>query len=138
MELRKVGRSIPAVSGTLAFGPGQTNRTIMVPILNEGFVEGTKTFRVTLSNASGGAVLGTRFTATVSITDNDVGVQFQFPVYGVVEDAGAVIIGVVRGDDGAFPITVDLYTTDLTAINGLDYSGTSNTLSFGAQERLKF
>src|SRR5205809_1080882 len=43
------GTKYTAVSGTLASGPGQINRTIMVPILNEGFVEGTKTFQVLLS-----------------------------------------------------------------------------------------
>ena len=39
------GLKYTATNGTLAFGAGETNQTIVVPILNEGFVEGTKTFR---------------------------------------------------------------------------------------------
>jgi hypothetical protein len=130
------GAKYIAVSGTLAFGAGETNQTIAVPILNNGFVEATKTFRVILNNPTN-AVLGTRKTATVSITDNDVGVQFQFATYSVAEDAGAVLIGVVRGDDGTLPVTVDWATTELTATNGVDYTGTTNTLSFGPTERFK-
>ena len=130
------GLKYTAIAGTLAFGAGETNQTIVVPILNNGFVEGTKTFRVILSNPTN-AVLGTRTNATVSITDNDVGMQFQFATYSVAEDAGAVLIGVVRGDDGTLPVTVDLATTDLTATSGLDYTGITNTLSFGPTERFK-
>jgi polyhydroxybutyrate depolymerase len=126
-----------AVAGTLAFGAGETNQTIVVPILNEGFVEGTKTFRVILSNAIN-AVLGTRTNATVSITDSDVGIQFQLATSSVAEDAGAVLIGIVRGDDATLPVTADLATTDLTATNGLDYTGITNTVSFAPTERLKF
>ena len=46
---------------------------VPVPILNDGIKEATKTFRVTLSNPTGGAVLGSRTTTTVTILDNDPG-----------------------------------------------------------------
>ena len=131
------GLKYTATNGTLAFSAGETNKPIVVPILNDGFVQGTKTFTVTLSNPTN-AVLGTRTNATVSITDNDVGVQFIFDTYSVAEDAGAVLLGVVRGDDGILPVTVDFATSDLTATNGLDYTSTNNTLSFAPTERLKF
>jgi hypothetical protein len=131
------GLKYTAVSGTLAFAAGQTNQVVVVPILSEGFVEGTKWFSVVLTNAVGDAVLGTPTNVTVSILDNDIGLQFQFATYSVAEDAGAVLIGVVRGDDGSLPVTVDFATTDLTARNGVDYTGTTNTISFAPQERLK-
>jgi uncharacterized protein (DUF1800 family) len=80
----------------------------------------------------------------VSIIDTDVGIQLQFVSYALAshnplaEDAGAVLIGVVRGDDDDFPVTVDLETSDITATSGLDYTGVTNTLSFAPQERIKF
>ena len=52
------GLKYSAVAGTLAFGAGETNKTIVVPILNDGFVESPKSFHVVLSNPTGGAVLG--------------------------------------------------------------------------------
>jgi dienelactone hydrolase len=131
------GLKYTAVSGTLAFGAGETNQDIVVPILNEALVEGIQTFTVSLGHPTGGAVLGTRTNATVRITDNDTGLQFEPNVYSVAEDAGSVLIGVVRGDDGNFPVTVDCATSDVTATNGVDYVGVTNTLSFAAGEKVK-
>src|SRR5262245_53655807 len=88
-----------STSGTLAFAAGETNQTIVVPILNNGFVQGTKTFKVILSNPTT-AVLGTLLTNTVSITNNDDGVQFVSASISVAEDSGMLQVGVVRCDDG--------------------------------------
>jgi len=131
------GLKYTAVSGTLTFTGGETNKAIVVPILNEAFVEGTQTFQVVLSNPTGGAVLGNRTTATVRVTDNDTGVQFELGSYSVAEDAGSVLIGVLRGDDGNFPVTVDYATTNVTATAGVDYRETPGTLTFAAGETLK-
>jgi len=125
-----------ATNGTLDFAAGETNQTIVVPILNNGFVEGTKTFKVSLSNPTN-AGLGTLLTNTVSITDNDAGVQFVSASISVAEASGVVQFGVVRCDDGTLPVTVDFATTDSTANGGLDYTGMTNTLSFGPTERWK-
>jgi len=98
-------------------------------------VEGTKTFRVILSNPTN-AVLGARTNTSVLITNIDVGIQFQFAEYkaangwSLAEDVGTVLIGVVRGDDANIPASVDIGTSDLTAVNGGDYLGFTNTLSF--------
>ena len=131
------GLKYTATNGTLAFAAGETNKTLLVPILNEGFVEGTKTFRVILSNPTGGAVLGAPATATVSITDNDTGLHFASCSYQVAEVAGSLLITVARGDDGDFPVTVDYFTTDGTATNGLNYLGATNTLFFAAGDTLQ-
>jgi subtilisin family serine protease len=56
--------------GTLTFNAGESSKTFTVPIIDDSFVEGTETFPVQLSNASG-ATLGAPSTATVSIADND-------------------------------------------------------------------
>ena len=131
------GLKYTAVSGTLSFAAGQTNQAVVVPILNEAFVEGTQTFQVILTNPTGGGLLGVRTPATVRITDNDTGLQFEFGSYSVAEDAGSVLIGVVRGDDGNFPITVDYATTNATATAGQDYTETKGTLAFAAGEKVK-
>jgi len=82
------GKKYLAVAGTVDFAAGETNKLIVVLILNESLVEGLQTFQVTLSNPAGGAVLGLRTNATVRITDNDSGLQFEFASYSVFEDAG--------------------------------------------------
>lgn len=131
------GLKYTAVAGTLFFGTGEANKTIEVPILNEGFAEGRTFFQVALSHPSAGAALGARSNATVSIIDNDAGVQFVSGTYSVAEDAGSVQLAVMRGDDGTMPVSVDVVTSDLTGINGLDYTGLTNTLCFAAKEYFK-
>jgi len=132
------GSDYTATTGTLNFAAGETNQTIAVTILNDGIAEPAvyETFTVTLSNPTN-AVLGTRAACTVRITDNDKGLAFEFASYSVAEDAGSVLIGVTRSDDGDFPVSVDYFTTDLTAIKALDYTGVTNTLFFAAGEKVQ-
>jgi len=131
------GLKYTAVTGTLAFGSGETNQTVVVPILNDGLADGTKTFQVILSNPTN-AVLGSSANTTVLVADNDTGIQFRFATYLVAEDAGAIRIGVVRDDDGEVPVAVDYTTSDLSATSGVDYTGLTNALAFAPTERLKF
>jgi hypothetical protein len=60
-----------AVSGPLQFNPGETTKTITVPIVNDALDENPETFTVTLSNPTNGATLGGLFSVTVTIEDND-------------------------------------------------------------------
>lgn len=131
------GENYIATSGTLSFAPGQTNAMIQIGILNDGRSDGARSFRVTLGNPSGSATLGTKADAQVAVSDNDVGIQFQSPTYPVEEAKPEVVLTVVRGDDAAVPVTVDLSTSDLSATQGVDYVGITNTLLFAPQERRK-
>ena len=132
------GLKYTAVSGTLTFAASETHHAIEVPITNDALVSGSRNFKVLLRNPVGGADLGSRSTATVSIIDSDLGIQFQLGAYAITEDAGAVLIGIVRGDDGNVPVTLTFATANGTAMSGVDYAGTTNTLSFAPNERLKF
>jgi uncharacterized delta-60 repeat protein len=57
-------------SGTLRFEAGETNKTLVIPIVNDELNETNETFVVVLSNADG-AVLGDPSRATVTIVDDD-------------------------------------------------------------------
>jgi CSLREA domain-containing protein len=56
---------------TVRFAPGETSKTVTVFVIDDSYLEGPETFTVNLSNASG-VTLGATFTATVTITDNDL------------------------------------------------------------------
>ncbi len=56
-------------SGTLKFAPGETSKTIAVPISDDAYIEGNEHFGVTLTSAAG-ATLGTQASTTVTIADN--------------------------------------------------------------------
>jgi len=56
-------------AGTLRFAPGETSKTISIPIVDDVYAEGPETLNILLSNVNG-ATLGTA-TALVTINDND-------------------------------------------------------------------
>ncbi|HEX8772447.1 MAG TPA: Ig-like domain-containing protein [Pyrinomonadaceae bacterium] len=59
-------------SGRLRFAAGETSKQIILSIVDDVYVEGTETFTLILSGATG-ASLGSSSTSTISITDNDAG-----------------------------------------------------------------
>jgi hypothetical protein len=131
------GQDYVATVGTLTFAAGQTNQTILVPILNDGWVEGSEVLRITLSNPSEGALLGLPNYVNIRIGDNDTGPHFTSTTYDTVQDVGTLWIEVHRGDDGDQPVTVDYGTVDGTALAGTDYEVTQGTLSFQGDETFK-
>jgi Calx-beta domain len=128
------GTDYAATSGTLTFAAGEFNKTISIPIVNDPLYEGaSETFTITLSNASGGALLSSPAAATVTISDNDskptvlmassfnrsegnAGATFTFPV--------------TLSNPSVQTLTVDYTTADNTATAGSDYVATSGTLTF--------
>jgi len=55
---------------TLRFAAGESTRTILIPIIDDTYVEGPESFTLSLSNPTG-AALGSLSAATVTIVDND-------------------------------------------------------------------
>ena len=56
--------------GKLTFNANETQKTISIPLIDDGHVEGNQSFNVILSNPTG-AALGSLGTTTVTIQDND-------------------------------------------------------------------
>ena len=63
------GSDYQARSDTLEFKANESLKSLAIPVFRDALVEGAQTFRVTLSNATGGATLG-RATTTVTMQDN--------------------------------------------------------------------
>jgi surface-anchored protein len=69
----QAGVDYTATSVPVSFADGQTSQTVTIPINVDGFVENNETINLTLSNPTGGAELGGRTTAVLTINeDNDV------------------------------------------------------------------
>jgi len=66
------GSDFNASNGTLVFADGETTRTIIVSLVNDGLVEGMESLSAVLSNPLGGATLGEKSTAVLNILDDDV------------------------------------------------------------------
>ncbi|HRQ63321.1 MAG TPA: Calx-beta domain-containing protein [Xanthomonadaceae bacterium] len=121
-----------ARSGTLAFAAGEASKTISIPIVDDALHELNETFTVALSNATGGAALGSPSSTTVTIIDNDPAPTLS------VDNGGCTV---TEGDSGSIPCNFVIRlstasgrstqfttnTTGVTAVSGQDYSGHANT-----------
>ncbi|MDQ6808019.1 MAG: hypothetical protein M3Z64_01115 [Verrucomicrobiota bacterium] len=129
------GRNYVAASGTLTFAPGETSKTINVSIIDEGNVDSTLNFTVTLTDPNGTGFVGGQSTATVNILDNDANTfRLRSSTYTVNERGGSVIltVDVQRSGSAAEELSVDYVTTDGTAQAGSKYTRTAGRLTFGA------
>ena len=59
------------LGGQLVFGPGETAKTVSVPVTEDSFVEGDEAATLVLANPTVGAALGTPNQATLLIRDDD-------------------------------------------------------------------
>lgn len=132
------GQDYVETKGRLDFAANERRKVINIPILNDARKEVDKIFRFTLRNPTSPAALGKPPTATITIKDNDPGLSLAQGTYSVLEDAGEVIVTVVRGNDVEMPpFTVDYATSDGTALADADYKTTTGKLSFAAGEKSK-
>ena len=116
-------------SGTLTFNPGITQQTINVPILADTDQEGTETFTVNLSNATGGASISDG-QASVTITDDDGAPTISISNLSINESSGANSAAVTLSIPSTQTITVDYNLVNGTADNSTDYTGSDGTLTF--------
>ncbi|HMF58492.1 MAG TPA: CHRD domain-containing protein, partial [Pyrinomonadaceae bacterium] len=70
-------------AGTLQFAPGETSKAFLVSVTDDAYVEGNETLNVVLSNPTGGILLASPATATLTILDNDT----QQPAINPIDDA---------------------------------------------------
>ena len=158
--VRRVGGSDGAVSATLATAAGSAtspadftavnqsvnfsagdaaDKTINIALNDDTTFEGSETFTVTLSAATGGATLGAPTSATVTITDNETpptggSLSFNAATFSGSENAGSIAIGVSRTGGSTGAISVQFATSDGTAAAPGDYSSTTGTLSWATGE----
>jgi subtilisin-like proprotein convertase family protein len=122
-----------ATSGTLTWADGDpSDKTFTVPITNDGVLEGDEIVNLTLSNPTGGAVLGSPITAQLAIHDDDSTPVLQFvqDIYPVAENAGSVTIRVSRLVGGSGVVSVSYVTANSTASTPNDYTSVSGTLTW--------
>jgi hypothetical protein len=115
---------------TLTFTPGQTSRTVLVPIANDTLDENNETLNVALASPVN-ALLGTPAIATLTITDNDVppSAQFSTAAASVSEAAGTAPITVTLSAASGLTVTVP-YTTAHGSAGPADYTPAAGTVTF--------
>jgi dienelactone hydrolase len=135
-QTASAGADFTPASGTLIFAATEKLKLINIPVLNDGLKEADETFRLVLTDAFGD-LLGARASATITITDNDGGIEFEVNQVWVHEDQGGVGLNVVRGNDQLLEsFTVSYAVTNLTASPD-DHEAANGALEFAAGESRK-
>jgi uncharacterized delta-60 repeat protein/uncharacterized repeat protein (TIGR01451 family) len=116
-------------------------KTITVPITDDSTVENSESFGLVLSDPTGGATLGVRPTATITIEDDDVGpgnLSFTSDNFVVDENGTNAVITVTRSFGHTGPVSINFATVGGgTAVPGSDYVATNGTLVFADGETNK-
>lgn len=128
------------VSGLLSFGDGEISKSFTIPINLDLESETNETVNLSLSNPQGGAVLGPQSTARLTIINNDIliygNLRFTATNFTVSENGGSATLSVERfgsaSNQGAIGATV--VTTSGTALDGQDFNGVTNILSWAHGE----
>ena len=92
---------------TLTFGPGVATQTVTVNLLNDATVDGQRTVRLELSNATGMALGTGQRTMTISINDNDFSGSIRFAASQFIasEAAGVATLRLVRSSNVITSVT---------------------------------
>ena len=127
------GRDYRMVEGTLAFAPGETAKTIRVPVIDDALDEADEeTFAVTLSAPTGatldaGSALGT-------ILDDDESPALSVADAAGDEDVGSLEFEVTLSAPSGIEVSASYATADGSATAGSDYTATTGTLLFAPGE----
>jgi hypothetical protein len=126
-------------SGTLLFPKGTKQQTFTIPIATNTAHEADVTVNLVLSNPTGGATLGLKRRAVLTILDDDASgaIAFSAAAYTVRESTHTLTITVKRMGGTASGVTVSYETGGGTAVEGSDYTGQAGTLSFETGELSK-
>jgi hypothetical protein len=128
-DTAKAGQDFTTTNGSITFAPGQTSKTIVVPILDDLVYEGTETFSVKLTTSNSGISFA-KDTGTGTIVDNEAVPTISLAPATVNEgDAGGTAqlsFVATLSSKSSKPVTVRVATADGTAIAGSDYTALSS------------
>ncbi len=131
------GVDLLLVSGAVILSAETPTQTIAVPVIGDTRTEGTETFSVFLSNASGGFIA--RGTGTGRILDNDAPPTLSIDDVSVPEGQSGTrtaLFTVSLSGATSSAVSVAFATAPGSAGEGTDYVGASGTLTIDPSEGL--
>lgn len=116
--------------GVVNFAAGEAEKTQNITIVNRSGFQGNRTIVLALSSPSG-ATIGTNISTTVTINEDIEPSEIDLvdAQINVGAEISTATINLVRSG-GTSPVTVDLVTADGTAVDGVNYTGGTQTISF--------
>ena len=126
-----IGTDYYPTNVTVTFNPGDTDKTVQIPIINNTLPEGSTTVTMQLTSAAG-ALIYSPSNAVLTIIDtvNAPGqLSFDTNSYVASEGGNNVTLTVVRTLGSSGPVSVNYNTVPGTAVSGVNYVTTSGTVN---------
>ncbi|HEY9639750.1 MAG TPA: Calx-beta domain-containing protein [Coleofasciculaceae cyanobacterium] len=128
------GADYTSSSGSLTFAPGTTTQQISIPIQGDSQYETDESFFVNLSTPVGATLADAQ--AIVTLTNDDAAPTASIDDVTVTE-GGTARFTISLSQASGSPMTVTYSTADSTATAGSDYTATTGTVTFAANETQK-
>ena len=127
----QAGSDYVAKSGSLTFAPGESVKTVVVPLLDDSVAEGRESFVLNLSNATSATIADGQATAEIAANDATAISQPRLLVADMVVGEGDNFVDIEVGlsAPGSNTVTVQYGVEDFTA-NGNDFSRFNGKLTF--------
>lgn len=128
----KIGTDLSLDTRQVTFQPGETNRFVSIPTIDDAVHEASETLSIILTKASNATILPTSKTFTSTITDNDAPPVVQFVTGATTSrvETGTVAMLVTLSARSSFSISVAYSVTGGTAKSGADFVLGKGTLRF--------
>lgn len=127
------GEDYELTTGTLTFDPGQTERTVTIPVLGDLEAEGDEVFHLELTEPVNVSLQVAEAACTVIDDDAAVSVGDATVVEGS-SGSSAIVFPVTLSRPVSETVTVDYATRDGLAVQGEDYVASSGSVSLAPGE----
>jgi hypothetical protein len=130
----RAGSDYTLTEGTLTFAPGETEKTISIPVRGDSEVETDESFTLSLDAPVNGLLAATS-TATVTLLNEDLPtLSLSGMTLAEGDSRSNASVQVKLSAAISQPVTVNYTTRDGTAVAGSDYTPLSGTLTFAPGE----
>jgi hypothetical protein len=130
------GSDFVATNGVLTFAPGVTTNTFAVTVINDAVAENREFINYRLQIPTNTSLGTSNLVITVNTNDSAL-LSWSTASTNITEDGGTLTLTVNRSGSIFNDVTVDFTATNVTAADGIDYTGTNGTFSFDAGETSK-
>ncbi|MDQ4121886.1 MAG: CSLREA domain-containing protein [Acidobacteriota bacterium] len=130
------GVDFVSTSGALTFAPGETSKTVTVPVLGDTTPETNEQFHLNLSAPVNATLADAQGVGTIQDDDNHGLLVFKYAPYSGTE-GNSVLVTVERLYGTMGVVTVQYSTFANTATAGADYTAVSGILTFANGETIK-
>jgi len=129
------GQDFTNVNGSLAFLPGETSKSIVIPIVDDNIYEGDEQFIIRFSSVENALLNSSQ--VVITINENEAFPSLNVSDVTVDENSNSAIMSVTLSPITVNSVTVNYDTSNGSAIVPADYTSNAGTITFNPGQTTK-